>query len=59
MGFLLSVQANYLKHGDSSKTNALSIEDQGDLWEGIRGSACYSAIAILTRVQISLRCIPA
>ncbi|KAL6068630.1 autophagy protein 5 [Balamuthia mandrillaris] len=28
-------EANYLKHGDSSKVNALSREDHNDLWEGL------------------------
>jgi len=29
-------EANYLKHGDSSKINLLSINDQSDLWEGVK-----------------------
>eukprot|EP00013_Stygamoeba_regulata_P001696 CAMPEP_0177637748 /NCGR_PEP_ID=MMETSP0447-20121125/5131_1 /TAXON_ID=0 /ORGANISM="Stygamoeba regulata, Strain BSH-02190019" /LENGTH=273 /DNA_ID=CAMNT_0019139685 /DNA_START=239 /DNA_END=1060 /DNA_ORIENTATION=+ len=29
-------EANYLKHGDSSKVNSLSIADQNGLWKGLR-----------------------
>lgn len=43
------MQANYLKHGDSSKTNSLSVEDQGDLWEGIRSSTVVDSVLILTQ----------
>jgi hypothetical protein len=32
------LKANYLKHGDNSKVNALSLSEQNDLWEGLRKS---------------------
>lgn len=36
--FLL-LKANYLKHGDSTRTNHLTVTDIHDLWEGLRTSA--------------------
>jgi autophagy-related protein 5 len=29
-------EANYLRHGDGSKTNSLSLAEQHELWEGLR-----------------------
>jgi len=31
-------EANYIKHGDSSKINNLSVSDSNDLWEGLKNN---------------------
>lgn len=40
--FICCLKANYLKHGDGTRMNYLSVTDIHDLWEGLRTSTCLS-----------------